>query len=167
MSTHVPTAGPTVAPTAAPMYFITRSESKLYDRSTEFRFVSVNKPNYFILEDRAWNFTDGWHRVTEFEKRNACRTAELMGGRLLRTYTLSIQGGANVRNNLARNTGSNGNLTYNEELFEDKDHGIAIAREEGLWMYIPLIDNLQCSADKPNSRRSAEAETSGRVRRSR
>jgi mannan endo-1,4-beta-mannosidase len=137
------TIAPTTGPTPGPMSFITRSGSKLYDGSREFRFVSINIPNYFIVEDRAGNITQNWHRVTEFEQRDACRAVKLMGGQVFRTYTFSIQGGANVQNNLAHITGSNGNLSYNEDLFRDVDRGIAIAREEGVRMYIPIIDNWQ------------------------
>ena len=32
---------------------------------------------------------------------------------------------------------------YNEELFKDVDRGLAIAREEGIRMYIPLVDNWE------------------------
>jgi mannan endo-1,4-beta-mannosidase len=137
------TPAPTAGPTAEPMSFITRSGSTLYDEGREFRFVSINIPNYFIVEDRAGNITQNWHRVTEFEQRDACRAVKRMGGQVFRTYTFSVQGGANVQNNLAHITGSNGNLTYNEELFQDVDMGLAIAREEGVRMYIPIIDNWQ------------------------
>ncbi len=141
--TGVVTATPTTGPTNPPLGFVTRSGSKLYDGSKEFRFVSVNIPNYFIVEDQAGNTGASWHRVTEFEQRDACEAVKRAGGQLFRTYVFSIQGGANVQNNLAHITGSGGNLSYNEDLFKDADRGIAIAKEKGLRMYIPLIDNWQ------------------------
>ncbi|MBN1696735.1 MAG: cellulase family glycosylhydrolase [Spirochaetales bacterium] len=137
------TTPPPTSPPAVTMNFITRSGTRLYDGDREFRFVSVNIPNYFILEDRAATVGNKWHRVTEFEQRDACRTVKRLGGQVFRTYTFSVQGGVNVENNLAHITGQNGNLSYNEELFRDVDRGIAIAAEEGLRMYIPIIDNWE------------------------
>jgi len=115
----------------------------LYEDEREYRFVSVNIPNYFILEDRAATYGNKWHRVTEFEQKDACMAVKRLGGQVFRTYVFSVQGGRNVENNLAHITGSNGNINYNEELFKDVDRGLAIAREEGIRMYIPLVDNLE------------------------
>jgi hypothetical protein len=50
-------------------YFISRDGSTLLDGKKPYRFVSVNIPNYFILEDRAGKYGKKWHRVTEFEQR--------------------------------------------------------------------------------------------------
>jgi mannan endo-1,4-beta-mannosidase len=126
-------------------YFISRKGGTLYEGEREYRFVSVNIPNYFIVEDTAGTTGSTWHRITEFEQRDAARAVKRLGGRLFRTYCFSVQGGINVERNLAHiyKDNSTGNITYNEDLFRDVDRGIAIAGEEGVRMYIPLVDNWE------------------------
>jgi mannan endo-1,4-beta-mannosidase len=131
----------TPTPTQGASDFVTRNGSKLYIGSKQFRFVSVNIPNYFILENRAGTTGSKWHRVTEFEQRDACQAVKRLGGQLFRAYTFSVQGGVNVENNLAHIYKSGSQIVYNEDLFKDVDRGLAIAREEGLKVYIPLVDN--------------------------
>jgi mannan endo-1,4-beta-mannosidase len=126
-------------------YFISRKGSTLYEGKREYRFVSVNIPNYFIVEDRAGTTGSKWHRITEFEQRDAARAVKRLGGRLFRTYCFSVQGGRNVEHNLAHiyKDTLTGKIVYHEDLFRDVDRGIAIAWEEGVRMYIPLVDNWE------------------------
>jgi mannan endo-1,4-beta-mannosidase len=126
-------------------YFISRKGGTLHEGDREYRFVSVNIPNYFIVEDRAGTTGGTWHRITEFEQRDAARAVKRLGGRLFRTYCFSVQGGRNVEKNLAHiyKDASTGTITYDEDLFLDVDRGIAIAGEEGVRMYIPLVDNWE------------------------
>jgi hypothetical protein len=123
-------------------HFISRDGSNLLDGKKPFRFVSVNIPNYFILEDRAGIHGKKWHRVTAFEQRDAARTVRRMGGQVFRSYTFAVDGGRNLSDKLAHIYADEyGRIRYNEELFRDVDRGLAIAAEEGVRVIIPLVDN--------------------------
>ncbi|MBN2030779.1 cellulase family glycosylhydrolase [bacterium] len=124
--------------------FITRKGLTLMDGNAEFRFVSVNIPNYFIVEDRAGTYGVPWHRVTAFEQRDAVRAVKRLGGQVFRTYCFSVEGGRNVTGKLAHiYTDENGQIMYNEDLFQDVDRGLAIAAEEGIRLIIPIVDNWE------------------------
>ncbi len=124
-------------------HFITRNGAELRDGSKRFRFISVNIPNYFIIEDRATAQSPAWHRVTEFEQRDAARTVAYLGGQVLRVYPFSVEGGRNVDGKLAHIYDHNGSIAYHEELFRDMDRGLAIAEEYHLRVIIPLVDEWQ------------------------
>ncbi len=114
--------------------FVTASSDKLYLGSDEFRFVSFNVPNLLILEDPNWHIVDPW------EQEDAISSVRMMGGRVIRTYTLSVVGGirpAEGGNQLAHIMGI-GN--YNEELFVSLDKAIQLAGENGIYLIIPFID---------------------------
>ncbi|ATX82280.1 hypothetical protein Ga0123462_1417 [Mariprofundus ferrinatatus] len=123
-------------------HFISRDDSTLLDGNKPFRFISVNIPNYFILEDRAGQQGHKWHRVTEFEQRDAVKAVKRLGGQLFRSYTFSVEGGKNLAGDLAHiYADKDGRIRYNEELFKDVDRGLAIAAAEGVRVIIPLVDN--------------------------
>ncbi|MDQ6981733.1 MAG: hypothetical protein Q9M08_01825 [Mariprofundus sp.] len=123
-------------------HFISRDGSTLLDGKKPFRFISVNIPNYFILEDRAGTHGGKWHRVTAFEQRDAARTVKHLGGQVFRSYTFAVEGGKNLSGKLAHiYAGKHGRIRYNEELFRDMDRGLAIAATEGVRVIIPLVDN--------------------------
>lgn len=114
--------------------FVTVSSDMLFLGSDEFRFVSFNVPNLLILED------PDWHKIDPWEQEDAIRSVRMMGGRVIRTYTLSVVGGirpAEGGNQLAHIMGI-GN--YNEELFLCLDKAIQLAGENGVYLIIPFID---------------------------
>lgn len=131
------------APASAFDHFVTREGSTLHDGNNAFRFISVNVPNYFIVEDRATPDGSSWHRVTAFEQRDAARTVNRMGGQVLRSYTFSVEGGRNVEGKLAHIYRDKGHIRYHEELFRDMDRGLAIAAEQNVRVIIPLVDNWE------------------------
>jgi len=123
-------------------HFISRDGSTLLDGKKPFRFISVNIPNYFILEDRAGMHGEKWHRVTAFEQRDAARAVKRLGGQVFRSYTFAVEDGKNLSGNLAHiYADKHGRIRYNEELFRDMDRGLAIAAKEGVRVMIPLVDN--------------------------
>ena len=125
-------------------HFITRNGSGLYSGDKPFRFISVNIPNYFIIEDRAGESGEKWHRVTAFEQRDAAETVRRMGGQVFRAYTFSVVGGRNLAKGLAHiYADDQGRIQYHEELFKDVDRGLAIAAEKGVRVIIPLVDNWE------------------------
>jgi hypothetical protein len=122
--------------------FVTRQGSRLLLDGQPFRFVSVNIPNYFIVEDPARAGTRAWHRVTAFEQRDAVRTVKRLGGQAFRVYCFSVEGGVNVEDDMAHiSAAPDGSIRYHEALFQDVDRGLAIAAEEGVRVVIPLVDN--------------------------
>jgi hypothetical protein len=123
--------------------FITRDGATLRDGDNSYRFISVNIPNYFIVEDRATAGGAAWHRVTEFEQRDAAAAVNRLGGQVLRSYTFSVEGGRNVQGKLAHIYNDKGRIRYNEELFRDVDRGLAIAAEQNVRVIIPLVDNWE------------------------
>jgi len=125
-------------------HFISRQGSGLYNGDKPFRFISVNIPNYFIVEDRAGDGSEKWHRVTAFEQRDAANAVSRLGGQVFRAYTFSVAGGKNLSPGLAHiYADDQGQIQYSEELFKDVDRGLAIAAEEGVRVIIPLVDNWE------------------------
>jgi hypothetical protein len=125
--------------------FVTRDGSRLMLEGKPFRFVSVNIPNYFILEDTGDITQPSWHRVTAFEQRDAVRAVQRLGGQVFRAYTFAVEGGRNVEGRMAHIHAdpATGRIRYNEDLFRDVDRGLAIAAEEGVRVIIPLVDNWE------------------------
>lgn len=115
-------------------HFIRRQGDRLYDGNEEFRFVSINIPNLHVNEDPL----PYWHRVQEWELRDAFRTLQLLGGRATRIYTLSIVGG--IRPGEQGRTHIKGPGQYDEELFGDLDLVLKLANEYGIRIIIPFID---------------------------
>lgn len=114
--------------------FITVEGDQLFLKGEAFRFVSFNVPNLHVLEDPYWHRADPW------EQEDAIRSVKMMGGRVIRTYTLSITGGIRPKesgNQLAHILGKG---VYSEELFVDLDKAIQLAGEHGVYLIIPLID---------------------------
>src|SRR4029450_11238004 len=71
--------------------FITRSGDKLMEGEKEYRFVSFNIPNLHLVEDNmAFEATNEWRFPDEFEITDALTTIKQMGGRVARTYVISI-----------------------------------------------------------------------------
>lgn len=122
-----------------PMRFLTERDGKLYDGEQEFRFVSWNLPNLHNVED-AFEFLgeSPWRWPDEFEITDALESVRQMGGRVVRTYVLSVrrEGG---------DMGSNVHVLapgeFNEEAFRTLDLVLKVAAEKGIRVMIPLVDN--------------------------
>lgn len=117
-----------------PRAFVTVDGDRLVLDGETFRFVSFNVPNLHVLEDPYW------HRVHPWEQEDAIRSVSWMGGRVIRTYTLSIIGG--IRPSEGGNTLAHimGIGQYHEPLFVDLDHAIALAGMHDVRLIIPFID---------------------------
>ena len=97
--------------------YITRSKDKLLDGNKEFKFIGLNTPNLHIQEDSSL-FSNGWHRIDEFEIRDAFKTIRVIGGTVTRIYVFSIRGGKNNRNLISHIYAPG---KYDESLFKDFD----------------------------------------------
>src|SRR5262245_58932755 len=81
----------TAATAAESQNFLTRRGDKIFDGDREFRFISFNIPNLIVIED-AYEFTkpNPWRWPDEFEIEDALESVRQMGGRVVRTYVLSV-----------------------------------------------------------------------------
>ena len=119
--------------------FITRSGDKLMEGSKEYRFISFNIPNLHVVEDNmAFEATNEWRFLDEFEITDALTTIKQMGGRATRMYVLSIcrKEGPNPVPCHVKRPGE-----FNEEAFRALDKVLDIANRVGVRVIIPLVDN--------------------------
>lgn len=121
--------------------FVTREGSSLVLDGTPFRFLSVNIPNFHIVEDPMGPGQPAWHRVSAGEQEDALKAVEAFGGRVIRIYVPSVEGGKNNTPMLSHvYRGPNGQIAYNEALFRDLDRGLALAARYGVRVILPLVD---------------------------
>lgn len=121
--------------------FITRRGDQLYDGDKPFRFVSFNIPNLIVVED-AFSFAQPhpWRWPDEFEIEDALESIRQMGGRVVRTYVLSVyrQGSDMGEMVHVRKLGE-----FNEEAFRVLDKVVEVARRKGLRVIIPFVDQAK------------------------
>ena len=119
--------------------FITRSGSKLMEADKEYRFISFNIPNLHLVEDNmTFEATNEWRFPDEFEITDALTTIKQMGGRVARTYVISIckKTGPNPIPCHVKRPGE-----FNEEAFRALDKVLEVANRVGVRVIIPLVDN--------------------------
>jgi hypothetical protein len=109
--------------------FVTRDGGQLVLDGAPFKFASVNVPNLHMHEDPAWKLPTPW------EQADAMCSVRQMGGRVARTYVLSIgeSGWATPRHITTPGI-------FNEELFVALDGAIAAAADHGVRLIIPFVD---------------------------
>ena len=111
------------------------------DRSLSRRFISVNIPNLHYIEDD-WRFdsTQRYRLPSEFEIRDALEAVRQMGGQVVRIYALSVRK-ADDPPSVPRHVIGPGQ--FDEEAFRALDLVLALAREYGIQVIIPFVDNWQ------------------------
>lgn len=119
--------------------FVYVQQDKLMDENGEFKFISFNIPCLHYNEDNmAFEQTNPWRLSNEFEISDALEAIRQIGGRVVRTYTLSVrQQGEDP--NIPRHITAPGQ--FNEEAFKSLDYVLAIANEKGIRIIFPFIDN--------------------------
>jgi len=118
--------------------FITAREGRLYEGTTEFRFISFNIPNLTYTEDDMRFERLSFFRLpTAYEIDDALATIQQMGGRVARTYTLSVKKSTDPVG-LPRHILGPGQL--NEEAMRVLDQVLETANRRGVRLIIPLID---------------------------
>lgn len=126
--------------------FITAKKDKLYDGEKEFRFISFNIPNLHYIEDYLrFDETNPWRLPDEFEIRDALTSIKQMGGRVARTYVISVKRSTDS-DDLIRHVEGPGK--FNEEAFVALDKVLQIANEVGVRVIIPFVDNWQWMGGK-------------------
>ncbi len=132
-------------------HFVTRDGDRLMDGRTEFRFLSAATPTLGIVED---NYPFGaaedfeWRWPDRFEIRDTLETIRQMGGQATRIYCISVlrpgEDAAEVpRHIVAAPRGADGSpnpAAFNEEGFKVLDQILAVARERGIRIVIPITN---------------------------
>ena len=114
------------------MSFIYRNGNHLFQNNIEYRFVSFNIPNLFVVEDPYW------HQATAFEQTDALSSIQDMDGKAVRVYPFSFQ---KDNNDYPRHFSfSQGKWIMNEKLFQDVDRALYIANLTKIRIIIPFID---------------------------
>ena len=116
-------------------HFITRSGDKLMEGQQEYRFISFNIPNLHVVEDNmSFDATNEWRFPNEFEITDALMSVKQMGGRVTRTYVLSIcrKEGPNPIPCHVKRPGE-----FNEEAFRALDRVLEVAGRVGVRVIIP------------------------------
>lgn len=120
-------------------HFITRAGDRLMEGGREFRFVSFNVPNLHLVEDNmAFEATNEWRFPDEFEIADALLSVRQTGGRVVRTYVLSVckRQGPNPIPCHVRRPGE-----FNEEAFRALDKVLEVANRLGVRVVVPFVDN--------------------------
>jgi hypothetical protein len=119
--------------------FITPRDGLLYEGDHEFRFLSFNIPNLFYIEDdMRFDQSMPFRWPDEYEVRDALESVRQMGGRVVRTYTLSVRKASDPEG-MPRFVLGPGE--FNEEGFETLDMVLEVAREKKVRLIIPLVNN--------------------------
>lgn len=119
--------------------FVVHRGGKLYVEGAEFRFVSWNVPNLLVIED-AFSFLGNspWRWPNEYELRDALESVRQMGGTVARPYVISVKRDGSDMGDHVHVLGPG---RFNEQAFKVLDQMLAIAREKGVRVIVPLVDN--------------------------
>ncbi len=119
--------------------FITARDGKLFEGNQPFRFISFNIPNLAYTEDdMRFEQLSSFRLPTPYEINDALATIRQMGGRVARTYVLSVKK-TNDPAGLPRHITAPDAL--NEEAMKVLDEVLACANRQGVRLIIPFIDN--------------------------
>ncbi|MDH3254088.1 MAG: hypothetical protein OEM62_03775 [Acidobacteriota bacterium] len=119
--------------------FITARGDTLYEGDEEFRFISFNIPNlHYVEDDMRFEQALPFRWPTEFEIRDALETVNQMGGRVVRSYALSVRK-ADDPDGMPRHVLRPGE--FDESAFEVLDTVLAVARGKRIRLIVPLVDN--------------------------
>lgn len=125
---------------AAPLKeFVTVRGDQLFEGRKPFRFVSFNIPNLHLVEDNmVFDKENAWRWPDKFEIADALESIRQQGGRVARTYVLSVQR-TNDLPGIPRHVLAPG--TFNEEGFRVLDEVLQTANQKGVRVIIPFVDN--------------------------
>ncbi len=118
--------------------FITMRNGQLFEGDKPFRFISFNIPNLtYIEDDMRFEQLASFRLPTAYEIDDALATIQQMGGRVARTYTLSVQK-TNDPAGIPRHVLAPDKL--NEEAMVMMDEALASANRHGVRLIIPFVD---------------------------
>ncbi len=120
-------------------HFITVRGDRLFEGDREFRFLSFNIPNlHYVEDDMRFDQPMPFRRPDEYEVDDALEAVQQMGGRVVRTYTLSVRK-ASDSEGLPRHVVGPGE--FNEDAFQVLDMVLETARKKDVRLIIPLVNN--------------------------
>ena len=129
---------PATQPEAGFRDFITARGSQLMEGNQPFRFISFNLPNLTYTEDdMRFEQMSGFRLPTAYEIDDALASIQQIGGRVARTYVLSVHK-TNDPTELPRHILSPDKL--NEPAMVVLDQVLATANRRGVRLIIPFID---------------------------
>ncbi len=118
--------------------FITTREGRLFEGEREFRFISFNIPNLFYTEDdMRFDRLSFFRLPNEYEIDDALATIQQMGGRVARSYVLSVRKPGDLPGIPRHILGSE---QLNESAMVVIDRVLEIANQRGIRLIIPFID---------------------------
>ncbi|NOX89897.1 MAG: hypothetical protein GXO77_12810 [Calditrichaeota bacterium] len=127
-------------------FFISVKDGRLTDGEKEFRFFSVNIPNLLLIEDdMRFESRNPWRLPNAFEIRDALLSVKQMGGKVARTYVISVKRPDDLPGT-PKHVLAPGK--FNERAFKVIDTTLAIANELGVRLIIPLMDNWKWMGGK-------------------
>jgi hypothetical protein len=133
---------PSVATRAQPPeadLFIAARGDKLYEGEKEFRFLSFNIPNlHYVEDDMRFAQENPFRWPSEYEIADALESIRQIGGRVVRIYALSVRK-ADDPEDMPRHVLGPGE--FDEEAFAVLDKVLDVARQKGVRLIIPLVDN--------------------------
>jgi mannan endo-1,4-beta-mannosidase len=120
-------------------HFVTAKGDQLMEDGQPFRFISFNIPNLHLVEDNlVFDNDNAWRWPDTFEITDALASVHQQGGRVVRTYVLSV-----IRTNdppgVPRHVLGPGR--FNEDGFRALDHVLQIANRIGVRLILPFVDN--------------------------
>ncbi len=131
-------AGASPAAPSVFQQFISARDGRLFEGDKPFRFISFNIPNLTYTEDdMRFEQLTSFRLPTPFEIDDALATIQQMGGRVARTYVLSIQKRQDPPG-LPRHILGPGKL--NEPAMAMLDCALEIANRRGVRLILPFID---------------------------
>jgi mannan endo-1,4-beta-mannosidase len=118
--------------------YVTRKGNQLYEGDKPLRFISFNIPNLTYTEDdMQFSHLSNFRLPTEFEIEDALATIEQMGGRVARTYVLSVHK-TNDPPDMQRHILAPDRL--NESAMVMLDRVLEVANRRRIRLIIPIID---------------------------
>jgi mannose/cellobiose epimerase-like protein (N-acyl-D-glucosamine 2-epimerase family) len=134
-------AGPATATPAGPWPFISAGGDRLFEDDQEFRFLSFNVPNlHYVEDDMRFEQAMPFRWPDEYEITDALESVRQIGGQVVRTYALSVRKAGDPPG-MPRHVLGPGQ--FDEAGFEALDAVLDVARQKGVRLIIPLVDNWQ------------------------
>ncbi len=119
--------------------FVVARGDRLFEGDQEFRFLSFNVPNlHYIEDDMRFAQAMPFRWPNEYEVRDALDSIRQMGGRVARTYALSVRKFDDPID-MPRHVLGPGE--FDKQAFETLDMVLDLARAKGVYVIVPLVDN--------------------------
>lgn len=119
--------------------FITAHDGQLYDGDRVFRFISLDTPNLLLIEDNVrFDQENPWRLPDAFEINDALGSIAQLGGRVTRTYVISVRRSDDPPGTPRHVLGPG---KFNETAFRTLDEVLAAASQNGVRLIIPFVDN--------------------------